>query len=81
VFVKEISFLSEGVKIAIERVRHEMWFDGENESFSADFFKNNILVRKSQFQYRTTKLYPLWSYSFKMLSCLLSQICWLFPQT
>jgi len=38
VSVKEISFVSECVKL-LKRVRHEMWFAGENESFSADAFK------------------------------------------
>ena len=38
-----------------KKVELEIWFDGEEESFNAEFLTNNILVKGVSVQYRITE--------------------------
>jgi len=38
-----------------KKVELEIWYDGEEESFNAEFIMNNILVKGVSVQYRITK--------------------------
>jgi hypothetical protein len=38
-----------------KKVKLEIWYDGEEESFNAEFIANNVLVKGVSVQYRITK--------------------------
>ena len=50
-----LAFCSRMCENLHKKVELEIWYDGEEESFNAEFIMNNILVKGVSVQYRITK--------------------------
>jgi hypothetical protein len=40
----------------LKKVRFEIWFDGENESFNIEFVSNDIIVKGMSFSIKSYKI-------------------------
>jgi len=52
---------------SLKNVRYEMWLDGENESFNAEFIHSNILAKRLLISIHTCKVVSLIYYIYKYI--------------